>query len=366
MGNSSIRTIAKLSGVSPSTVSFVLNDRPGVRIGELTRRRVLTAATTLGYQQSLLARAIKRPLCHIGVAIGIPDVREHSYSNELFAGVVACAADKGYVVALQPLPTEAPLGAPTGSSPKLIRRMQELHQSKLIDGFVIDKASFTNTSVVQLHELGVPLVTVNGAEVPLGAGGHVPFVTVDHQAAGHMATEHLIQLQHRRIGLVTTPYRQIRDDYRPYGVGQIIGSYRDTLAAAGLEYDADLIADGHPLNLEFTGEAVRSLMAQRVRPTAIIFTDDAMAVMGMNVLRSLGFRIPDDVSVVGFGDWANVIPLSDPLLTTVRAPVRESGHRACELLIGRLEEMPSQSPDSILPCEFIVRQSTAATSSPSC
>ncbi len=331
-----MQRIAVRAGVSPTTVAHALNRTPGTYIAEATRQRVLEAAKALGYQQALLSRSIKTPLRHLGFIVGDAD-RPYARADalEIFEGIRQEAMAHRYLAALMPM---APEVSDHYSADKAVASITQYHRTKLFDGFILDKSCVLTASVHQLDAQSVPLVTVNGSAVLRPqVQTPIPSVAVHSRLGGRLATRHLLELGHRRVALLTRPWSSFPVDYRPYQVSELIRGYHDAHTDAGVPCDPALQRDADPWNKAPTYEAVARLLELPAPPTAIFAGDDAIAVMVMHALGHRGVRVPQDVSVVGFGGWSQAARLADPELTTARTDLRHNGVLAARLLIERLE-----------------------------
>lgn len=356
-----MREIARRAGVSATTVSHVLNETPGTQVAQATREKVLAVADDMGYQASLLTRSIKSPLRHLGIAVASEQLLASANyaSEEIFIAAQAEALAHDYCPVMQPLPS-APGQTDTSAAAE---RMIEFHRTRLVDGFIIDKVSVLNKAILQLQKHHVPIVTVNGSMVCDPASGKkVPAVVIDNTLGGQFATEHLIDLGHRRIGLITLPYAIYPKGFRPWHVAEIIRGYRQALDSAGITADRDLVVDGNPQDRAETYQVVETIMSTSQAPTALFVGDDSLAVMVMQKLKLMGVRIPEDVSVVGFGDWSLPVRLSEPELTTISTPRQLNGQLAARMLIDLLEGREVMQPQQMLSPELIVRQSSGVVS----
>lgn len=352
-----MRTIARHAALSPTTVSHVLNRTPGTYVARETREKVWRVARQLGYQQSLLARSIKTALRHLGLVVAGQARVDDPCTALIFEGVRQRALKCDYVPVLHAMP------ARTGraKAAETVEKMTTLWRSRLVDGFVLDKEGFLNTTVARLHEAGVPLVVVNGqTDIRTAAPAPVPSAVVDNFEAGRLASEHLLSLGHRRIGLLTRPYARFKVPFRPYQVARFIQGCRNALRAAGTKLDPTLVRDADPADKALTWAAVNQLLASPEPPTAILTGDDAIAIMTIHALARRGIRVPDDLSVVGCGNGPLATLVAEPELTTVSAPLRENGRRAVELLISLLEGRDVADTRVMLKPELIVRGSSAA------
>ena len=351
-----MRGIGRQAGVSATTVAHVLNDTAGAKIAPETRQKVLLIAQEVGYRQARMARSIRGRLRHLGVALNEGGLRGSGFASDLFSGVRHAAWERGYL----PVAISAPGSAAWSDSEEAVNRLAELHASKLVDGFLLDKPSFSSASIARLHREGVPIVTVNGQPVDDG-GQPVPSVAIDSLAGGRLAAEHLLALGHRRIALLTRPYLAFPIAHRPWSVSQLIRGYEEAFRAHAIEPDpAGLVREADATNKSAIYAAVDALFGVADHPTAIFAGDDAVAVMIVHALARRGLRVPADVSVIAYGDSASIAPLAEPNLTTVPTPARENGILASGLLTDLIERRTVPSPQISLSPHLVPGESTRA------
>lgn len=334
------RDVAELAGVSRTTVSFVLNNVPGMRISEETRQRVLEAARQLDYHPDATARRMVSGRTRV-IGFVLRQTPDQVFADRLLpqmlGGVSRAATAQGFHVLFEPIPP----GDQSGSYTQLIR---ERH----VDGIILSGPRFDDQELLKIHAEGAPVVLMG--QLP---GMGIPFVDVDNIGGARVATEHLIHLGHRRIALITNTspaYTASTDRWT---------GYRQALETAGIAYDETRVRYG-----DFTPQsgraAMEDLLAAAPPPTAVFVASDAVALGAQQAIRQRGLRIPEDIALVGFDD----IPLAefvDPPLTTVRIPAAGLGWGAADLLIRLIvadEEV--RSPQVILETELIVRESCGA------
>jgi LacI family transcriptional regulator len=309
-----IRDVARESGVSVATVSYVLNDGPRPVRPE-TRDRVLAAMRRLDYHPSALARGMVRHRLHtLGVLFGGMEsaIVSNPYAALVLTGAIEAAAGLGYNVTLFTQPwVDA-------------RRSAPAFRDRRTDGVLV-VAPFADSDMVPgLAGLGIPLVVVSS---PSDAHG-VPWVDTDNRAGGRMAGEHLIALGHRRIAYL--------GGYTAHAaVGERRAGLQDALAAAGLALPPEYASAGTYDNPDVTARA-HALLSLPEPPTAVFVGNDIMALRVMEVARQRGFSVPGDLSIVGFDDIA-AAAVSEPPLTTVRQPLAAIGGRAARLLVAQVE-----------------------------
>jgi LacI family transcriptional regulator len=329
-------TIARLSGVSRSTVSRVINNSPNVR--PEVRERVLKVLRETNFQPNVAARSLAAGSTHIlGLVIptGVSHLFIDPYFPLLIQGVSAACNAKDYTIMLWL------------DEPEYERRMiRQILHSGLIDGVVISSFQANDPLVAALLERKLPFVAVG--RLPEYPG--VWFIDVDNIGSARQAVEHLLRLGRRRIATITGPLTMIPSADRQRG-------YRDALEAAGLAFlpewtvESDYTQQGGYL-------AMQKLLAHR--PDAVFAGSDAMAQGAALAIDEAGLSIPGDVALVGFDDMPFAAHMQPPL-TTVRQPIERMGWSAVELLVDRLNGAASDQPQQIiLPTELVVRESCGA------
>ena len=303
-----IKDIASFAGVSPATVSRVLNDSGYV--GGETRRRVEAAIVELGYRPDARARGLRGMPSKL-VALIIPDIL-NVYYTAVSQAIEHQLAQRGYIMLL---------GITRESAERYIDYLQFLWERK-VDGIIYvppakgDYSDHTRRLVRQ----GIPFVEINRQrEVDL-----LDCVLADNLRGAYRATQHLIGLGHERISLI------VGSPETTTGADRIQG-FKHAMMDAGLEVDPDLLRVGD-FTKDHGFEATEQLMALSPRPTAIFATSNRLLFGTMTALARRGIRVPDDVSVVAFDD-SEWLGLWQPPVTTVDIAVEEMGMLAVDLLL---------------------------------
>ena len=336
------RDVAARAGVSRTTVSFVLNDVPGVNISQETRQRVLGAAQELGYVPDAAARSLASRRTH---TLGLVLVRNQShlaadaFLPQVIHGLAESTRRAGFHLLLEPV--EA-IGHPDAYI--------HLVRAKHIDGIVLSGPRSDDEQLAALVDEGFPVVLL----------GQLPdksacFVDVDNQSAAREAVTHLIRLGHQRIGCITNAPAEYT------GGADRLAGYRDALRGAGLTYEEKLVRFG-----DFVPEsgyrAANSILREEPPPTALFVASDVVAFGAMAAIRERGLSIPDDIALVGFDD----IPLAryvDPPLTTVRLPAGELGRQAGHMIVALIQNGEAPPGSTLLETELVVRASCGAVRS---
>jgi LacI family transcriptional regulator len=323
-----IAAIADAAGVSVPTVSRVLNGRTDVAAA--TRERVEQLLRDQGYRRRNSRRPGRAQVLDV-----VFDTLDSSWAVELIRGVadVAHAAGAGTVVSA------------VHQDETATRQWLRNLRSRTCDGVVFVLSQASAPVHIQLRRLHIPVVVID----PSGAGADVATVGATNWAGGLSATEHLISLGHRRIGLVAGPRGLACSRAR-------LDGYRAALAAAGIRLDPALIMPG-----DFTHEsgytAGGRLLDLAEPPTAVFATSDQMAFGVHEAARRRGLRVPTDLSVTGFDDLPEA-RWSSPPLTTVRQPLAEMGGLAAHTVLRLARGEALQAPRVELATELIVRDST--------
>lgn len=332
-----IADVARAAGVSPSAVSFALNDRPGVSAD--TRQRILAVADELGWRPSARARALARSRANaVGLVLNRPVelLAADPFFSQFLAGLEVVLSPADHALMLQVIADD------TAAEAQAYRRMADAGR---VDGFVITDARSNDPRFELIEMLGLPAIVVGDPETVAPFPVHGP----DESVGTGLAMRYLLDLGHERIDYVSGP--EIWEHGRRRRV-----AWQDGLAAAGLP-------ERYAVESDFTSpggaEATERLLQQAVTPpTAIVYGNDLMAMAGMSVLRQHGLRIPEDVSVVGYDD----IPLAghlSPALTTVRQDVLGNGRLVASRLLASITG-EAIAIDPVQPPELVVRDSTAA------
>jgi DNA-binding LacI/PurR family transcriptional regulator len=322
-----IADVARHAGVSKGAVSLALNGRPGV--SDATRRRIVASAESLEWRPSARGKALSesRALA-IGLVFARPtdQLASDPFFSQLLAGIEAELGRSGYVLVLSVVADEA---AELATYTRLAREGR-------VDGVLLTDARLDDPRYRLVGEFGLEAVVIGHPDAASG----LPAVTTDERTAVARAVGALVDLGHRRIAHVAGPPALVHAAERR-------AAWRDALLAArlppGRVVDGDFTRSGG-------ARATRELFDDPEPPTAILFSNDLMAIGGLDVARELGVRIPEDLSIIGFDD----IPIAEhvnPPLTTIRQDFVAAGAAATRRLLERLRGepiSPAAVPDPVL------------------
>ncbi|GAA4417883.1 LacI family DNA-binding transcriptional regulator [Actinokineospora soli] len=320
--------IAELAGVSAATVSKVVNGHQ--EVASDTRAMVESVIQRHGYRRQ--KRQAKAPLLEVVFhEIAGP------YPVAVLNGVERAAREHGLSIVLTQLQGRHEPG----------RSWTDAVLARRPTGVVMVYSELTAGQQVQLANREIPFVLVD----PTGEPAHgAPSVGADNWSGGLAATRHLVGLGHRRIAIITGgPMLSARAR---------LDGYRAALEEAGLPVTPDLIREGD-YQIVDGYRHTRALMRLPDPPTAIFAGNDGEALGVYQAAHSLGLRIPDDLSVVGFDDLPPA-EIMIPALTTVRQPLGEMAAVAAELVVALSKGSPERARRVVLPTELVVRASTAA------
>jgi LacI family transcriptional regulator len=329
---SGAKDVARLAGVSTATVSRVLNNSQ--QVDPATREKVLEAARKLRYVPHGAARTLRSHRSKMVGAI-VP-----SFDYALYARTTSALQqrldERGYALVLAEHHYE--LASETRIAGQLIEHG--------VDAFLLVGVDHEQGLFSQLEDYGRPYVLTWGVD-PLRRH---PSVGFDNRATTYQAAKHLVELGHRRIGLLSAPLPG-NDRARARGEG-----LRAALAERGLA-----LAEHHigyaPISLPAAEAAMARLLALPDRPTAVVATNDVFAVGAMVACRKAGVRIPEQMSITGV-DNTDLGATQTPGLTSVATPITEIGRAAADQLVARLEGRPFEAFQDY-PVELVRRGSTA-------
>jgi LacI family transcriptional regulator len=327
-----IEDVARRAGVSIATVSRVVNNRYGVAPATMTRVREIVA--DMGYESSLVARSLRSARTNV-IGVLVADIEP--FSAELLKGVAKALRETDFELVVYAAGQHRDAGWERRSISRL--------SGTLTDGTILVTPTVVDVPGNQ------PVVAVD----PHVGRSSLPTVDSQNFEGAVAATEHLLDLGHRRIGFLGG--RPDLESARRRDAG-----YRAALAAAGIPIDPDLIRVGG-FTEEHAAAPARELLQLDDRPTAVFAANDLSAIQTMRTAAEIGLAVPRDLSVVGFDNIPESV-LTEPPLTTVDQSIQDLGYEAVRLLIALVEDPErghgaSAEPIHItLPTELVVRQSS--------
>jgi LacI family transcriptional regulator len=317
--------------VSFQTTSKVLNG--GGSVSELTRARILQAASDLGYVPNLQARSLVMQRTQT-VGVITSDFSDRNLSR-ILAGAEQEARRQDFSVIISSIEPEG-----SGTEYALPAMME-----RRVDGILLAAPRMEEEAALE-QVLDRALPTVSLRPVP---GGGITTVGSDDEQIGLIATRHLLGLGRRVIGSLIGVRGQKTAEARLRG-------YQDALEEAGVAFEADLVEDGG-WDLAGGRAATQRLVERQPNLTGLFAQNDLMAIGALSALRRAGRKVPEDCAVVGCDD-IDMAPYTTPPLTTVHVPFYETGAEAMRLLLGMVSDGAVSERDVVLPVHLIVRGSS--------
>jgi LacI family transcriptional regulator len=333
MSNMTLEKVAQLAGVSRSTVSRVVNNQSGVR--ENVRSRVWQVIEETGYRPNLAARALASKRSGI-ISLVIPHAYSRLFSDPYFPrltqGITQACNQNNLSLSLFLFHSE-------DEEKNLTRRIAN---TSITDGVIIASSQLDDPLMPGLIANRVPLVVIGRTD----QYPEVNFVDIDNVNGAYTATTHLLRRNYGRVAHISGPQNMAS------GVDRLLG-YRRALRDRGHTFHEELVAEG-----DYSEAGGYAAMCQLLphQPDAVFAASDQMALGAYRAIQEAGLQIPQDIGVVGFDD---VLPPNSmqPLLTTIRQPVVQTGVEAVNLLLDIIENGPSPANHIILDTKLVIRES---------
>ena len=328
---STILDVARLAGVSTATVSRVINVPDSVR--EQTREKVRLAMTKCNYKYNALARGFVTKKSNT-IGLIIPTINNPVFADSTL-GVQEYADQKNIKVIL---------GNSYYKYSQEENLVKVLRESQ-VDGLIITTTNLKGEVLKSLVDEKFPFVLLFSTI----KSGPISAVGIDNYRGGYLATEHLVSLGHKRIGMVAGKFTMTdRSFHRWHG-------YKKCLRDNGIAYDKELLVQTD-YSLSGGRDSIKKLLNVPSPPTAVFCSNDYIALGAIKGARETGLTLPDDLSIVGFDD-VQTASYMVPALTTIRQPAYEMGQRAAQLLLEMIEKKTKPVQD-MMESTLIVREST--------
>jgi DNA-binding LacI/PurR family transcriptional regulator len=327
-----IRDVAKRANVSASTASRILSNSTKEKYAEATRNRVLKASVELGYSPNFAARALVSGQTRIIAAV-FPRIYDTPFralaSLQILSGIEAYCSDNGYHMLI--------------TSPQIIDGELDPNFINLLSGGYLDGAivdgNFNITPIMEfVSKLNMPLVI-------LGDHPHTYYLRSDNVLGGRLMVQHLIDFGHHNIGIIGVP-----------DISERLRGVQLATEESGLDFDSLPFAIGD-FSEDSGAEAAKALIEKHPNLTALVAFNDRMAMGAINQLQSMGYNVPNQISVIGYDDLPRSSDFNPPL-TTINHQLSEWGDLAMNML---LDIMNGNTPEPIvLEPRLVVRHSTTA------
>lgn len=328
-----MRDVARKAGVSPKTVSNVMNGYPYIR--EETRTKVLAAIDALGYRMNLSARNLKSGRTGV-IALAVPEL-SNPYFAELADAAIEAAGEHGLTVMIET----------TGADRDRELTALARPRGHLVDGLLYSPLGLGPEDVDQLRT-PTPIVLL-GERIFHGPVDHV---MIDNVEGTKAVVRHLLDQGRRKIAVIgIRPGEEVGTAAIRYG------AYADTLAEYGVAVPADLAVSGGKWHRSSGADSLEELLATGQKFDAVLALNDTLALGAVRALTARGIRIPDDVAVAGF-DNIDEASYSSPTLTTVDPNRVHIARTAVDLLVQRMAGDDSEHHEIVAPYQLHIREST--------
>lgn len=326
-----MKDVARIAGVSTSTVSHVVNNTRFV--SDEIRERILSVVADLNYSPSALARSLKiNQTRTLGMIV---TTSNNPFFAEVVAGIERICYQRGYTLVL----------CNTEGDPDRLSHSLEVLLQKRIDGLLLmcTEARLASADVFERHP-AVPIVVMDWGPLNTKADR----IQDNSAHGGYLATRHLIEQGHHKIALITGPLDKLPAQSRQHG-------YRQALDEAGIAFRSDYVVVG---DFEFTGgiTGMQQLLALDEPPTAVFAGNDVSAVGVYQALYRAGLRVPQDISVIGYDDIELARYLTPPL-TTIHQPQAALCRQAVDTLLARIQGCDDEPRLIMLEPTLIQRES---------
>ncbi|MDK2981949.1 MAG: hypothetical protein PWQ55_2296 [Chloroflexota bacterium] len=329
--------VAIAAGVSPTTVSFVLNHIEGMRISKETRERVLEVAKSLNYHPNSSAQKMARGKTSV-IGLVLRQNPEKAYADlfiqDVMQGISNVIRENGYQLLFIPLP-------PDDKENSYSKLINERH----VDGLIVSGPTYEDTELIEMFNDGAKIVLMGKVR-----GSNIPFIDIDNTKSGEIATSHLVSLGHKDIALITNAslnYESAKDRYA--GFRRVLKKHK-----IPLNEDWIIMGDRTP---ESGYEAMLQLLSRSQLPTAVFIASDTVALGALNACYEKNIKVPEDLAIVGFDDIALARYVIPPL-TTVHLPAYSLGLGAASMLIQQLNDEFIESTEIILQTKLVIRESS--------
>lgn len=335
--NATIRDVARAADVSVATVSRILNNKPDV--SEETRQKVLDVINELGYARSMQWKQITSGKTRV-VTLHYPYklAASNQLSLHFITGATTACEEHNYSLHLVTQSLDE-------------NSLLDFYRTNQCDGMILMEIRMDDWRVKLLHQHNLPFVMIGRCE----NNDRVSFVDFDFESAVTVAVDHLIDLGHQNIGFLSVIPGPEQNRYGPTiraaeGYGKVCAQYN----IPRLYCEADS-------GLENVKSATLNLLEMHPEITALVTVFDAAVAGIYSAIKSLGRRIPDDISVVGLADEQGA-ELTSPSLTALQFPALSMGYDAAKIMINELEKNPERSKQILVGPKLVIRSSTGLMS----
>lgn len=332
-----IKEVAKKSGVSVGTVSAVIRGESWVSEG--TRRKVLKVIKELNYRPNPLGRSLRTQKTGV-IGLAVTDITNpffplivravENYLRKFNYGIILCDTNEDYAIGID---------------------VMHVLVDRMVEGIILVG------DVLPENELEDIITTTNIPVVAVERDYNIydlSVVLVDSVKGGYIATRHLLNLGYREIAIITGP---IESERNYSSIGRLEG-YKKALREEGLEIKPEfIIKSDFTFNGGFT--SMKEFLDRGNKPEAVFASNDLMAIGAMVAIKERGFRIPDDIAIVGYDDTPEA-SFTEPPLTTVHLSMEELGTQAAKFIIDSIKNKDFVPQKYVMPVDIVIRESCGA------
>jgi len=331
-----IKDVARIAGVSPSTVSRVISGH--TRISPQTTKKVKLIMEELGYHPNIMAKSlVSKTTRTLGILLPRPaeELFLNLFFSEIIRGILAQSMRASYDILL----------TSSFSEKDEVETVTRLVKGRRVDGIILLSSRKNDPLIQFLREQNFPFVLI-------GRSSDFPDITSvdnDNIQASFDATNHLIAQGHTKIRFVTGPAEMVVSEDRLEG-------YKRAMAAANIQIQPDWIIEGELLQ-QSGYRAMSFIMNQPEKPTALVVFDDVAAFGVLRGLNEMGIKVPDDIKLVSFNNIA-LSELSSPPISSIDIGTYQLGYSASQTLIRVVQNEPLNAKEMIIPHRLIIRESS--------
>jgi DNA-binding LacI/PurR family transcriptional regulator len=330
-----IKDVARIANVAPSTVSRVIADNPS--ISEKTKKRIRKVMDELGYHPNFNARSLANQTTQ-AIGLVMPSSANKTFLNPFFPeairGISTFAHVKDYSLYMTTGETEE----------EIFRDVVKMVQGKRVDGIVVLYSRQNDSIIHYLMQNNFPFVLIGK---PSDEMENITYIDNDNYKAAREVTDYLITLGHTRIAFIGGNKDLLVTKDR-------LSGFMDSLKLSDL-----IVEESYIKHMEFVQEggkqAVEELLSNSILPTAIVVTDDVMALGVLSALREKNIKVPQDISIISFNN-SILSEIASPPLTTIDVHIYQLGYEAAKCVIDRIEAPDSAAKSVIVPTKLVVRQ----------
>lgn len=330
-----LQDVAKLAGVSTATVSKVLSNTPYV--SETTRQKVIHAIAELDYRPNLAARALVSGKTHI-IAVVFPYLYDALFKDPLVLAILEGIEDE-----LSQRQYNLLLSTPRLSNDGMGENYLQLMRSGYIEGIIAIDSVPDSPLTETARQYNIPLVVLGYHNAPY-------CVHSDDYSGGKMIMEHILELGHQQIGIVSVP----KD--KNLAVNERLRGMQAALQQRGLALSSFPFVESN-FSTKGGASATNTLLEEHPYLTAIVCANDRMAIGAIQYLNSKGYRVPEQMTVVGY-DNLSLAEMMSPALTTISQHATQLGRKSAEMLMALLN---NQSPSTVVLPPTLIKRGSSGT-----